>query len=168
MQTDSFVDATVQASLHFCALQNSKNYHPTTEKLYYERKFYSSKVLLSSNSNNDNDQQERKSVSVVMAWTLVSQLTLVLRREELEWADDDATKTKKIQQMTRWLNTRLLYGCTALEYLSSVTVNEIKPHSNLLCDDEGIILTRSDETTTANDTEYLSPVFENIGRALEI
>ncbi|CAJ1959389.1 unnamed protein product [Cylindrotheca closterium] len=84
-------------------------------------------------SSRDEDSSTTTMTNIQMAaWCLSQQLIMVLQREELSWRiqqeeddDDDLQsmgriankKRKKTQQMIRWLNTRLLFGCTALEWV---------------------------------------------------
>lgn len=57
-----------------------------------------------------------------LAWALTTQLVCVLHQEELEWTAGDGTlSSKKVEQMARWLNTRLLFGCSALEHIQAAT-----------------------------------------------
>jgi predicted alpha/beta-fold hydrolase len=51
-----------------------------------------------------------------LAWFLTKKLVCSLQQDELECNETDLLTSRKVEQMTRWLNTRLLFGCTALEY----------------------------------------------------
>ena len=52
-----------------------------------------------------------------LAWVLTTQLIYSLKKEERLWKRKDNSISSKIEPMTRFLNTRMLFGSTALEFV---------------------------------------------------
>lgn len=98
----------------------------------------------------------------VAAWCLSQQLLFVLKREELSIEEEDGQKN--VAQMIRWLNTRLLFGCTALEYVEqAVAAREESSY-------DAITMSQQDQNKldamldfTEFDSPYLDDEDENFG-----
>ncbi|KAL3933424.1 MAG: hypothetical protein SGBAC_010402, partial [Bacillariaceae sp.] len=144
------------------------------------------KPSIQEESSRDDDSSTMTKTQVA-AWCLSQQLIWVLQRQELshrmleeeeEVVDRrdgrDTEKRKRMQQMIQWLNTRLQFGCTALEYVQQAATldhenddiigGEIQEELQAMLDfSEFDFLPPSLENSEDFDLEFEDSIEENIG-----